>query len=289
MRTVFAVLLAAGAAQAAQAAEDAHAHHRPATAKPAVDPHAEHRPPAPAGAVPAPSLDFAADKVFGTDVMAAARAALSHEHGARVFSKVMVDELEFSSHRGKDGYAWSAEVWLGGDLNRGKMKTEGEGARGLQDVEVQALYSRAIGPYFDIQAGLRHDFEPGPSRSYAVFGLEGLAPYWFEVESAAYVSEKGDILGRIEASYDQLITQRLAVEPSGEVNFALQDIPDRNLSGGFTDLEVGVRLRYEFRREFAPYVGLSYERKLGGTADLTRAAGERAGETRLVAGIRMWF
>src|SRR5690606_7160807 len=131
--------------------------------------------------------------------------------------------------------------------------------------EVQALYSRAIGPYFDLQAGVRHDIRPSPSRAYAVLGVEGLAPYWFEVEAHAFLSDKGDLFARVGASYDQLITQRLVIQPRAELNAAAQDAA--GVAGGLTDAALGVRLRYEVRREFAPYIGVSYERKIGGTAD----------------------
>jgi copper resistance protein B len=261
-------------------------------AKPAPDPHADHAAlTAPAGetAEPAPPRDFAAERVFGAEAMAAARHHLHAEHGAHVFSKVMVNELEWARESGRDGYAWDAEAWLGGDIQRAVLKTEGEGEHRVESAEVQALYSRAIGPYFDVQVGLRHDFRPSPSRSYAVLGVEGLAPYWFEVEAAAFLSDQGDLLGRIEASYEQLITQRLVLQPAAELNFAAQDMAAQGLGRGLSDLEVGLRLRYELRREFAPYIGVSYGRKIGRTADLARAAGEKSGGTKFVAGIRAWF
>jgi copper resistance protein B len=286
--TLIALFLVSGAALAA---ENPHAGHI-MPAKPAVDPHAAHdmtaKPSAPA-VEPAAPVEFAADRIFGAEVMAAARSQSRHEHGAHVFSKVMVNALEFVPQRGPDGYAWDAEAWIGGDINRAVLKTEGEGSGGVHDAEVQALYSRAIGPYFDLQAGLRHDLEPSPSRTYAVLAVEGLAPYWFDVEAAAFLSDKGDILGRVGATYDQLITQRLVIQPHAEINFSAQEIPTRGIGAGLSEIEVGARLRYEIRREFAPYVGLSYGRKIGASADFARAAGERAGETRFLIGARTWF
>jgi copper resistance protein B len=281
MRKLLAAMLMAGTAQAA---EDPHAAHQKPTAKPAADPHTHHEvaPPPPAAS------DFAADRIYGAGVMEAARHQLHHEHGAHVFSKVMVDTLEYAGGR-EDGYRWDAEAWVGGDINRAVFRTEGTGAGGLHEAEVQALYSRAIGPYFDLQAGLRHDFEPDPSRTYAVLGVEGLAPYWFDVEAAAFLSDKGDLLARLGASYDQLITQRLVIQPRAELNFAAQDMAAQGLGSGLSGFELGLRLRYEIRREFAPYVGVSYERKTGRTADFARASGEAAGEKRFVIGIRAWF
>jgi len=258
----------------------------------APDPHAQHKTEggtAGGGAEPAPPRDFAADRIFGADAMAAARRHLNAEHGAHVFSKVMINELEWARGHGHDGYAWDAEAWMGGDIERAVLKTEGEGERSVETTEVQALYSRAIGPYFDVQMGLRHDFRPKPSRSYAVLGVEGLAPYWFEVEAAAFLSDQGDLLGRIEASYEQLITQRLVAQPSAELNFAAQDVAVQGVGRGLSDLEVGLRLRYEFRREIAPYIGVSYERKMGRTADLARAADATVGGTKFLVGLRAWF
>lgn len=287
MRMFIAALAAMSAP--ALAAEDPHAHHQ-TPAKPAADPHAGHEMPAAPMAPatePAPPADFAADRIFDPQEMAAARHMLRLEHGDHVFSKVMVDELEFTTGRGDDGYRWGGEAWIGGDINRLVLKTEGEGASDLHEAEVQALYSRAIGPYFDVQAGVRHDITPNPSRTYAVAGLEGLAPYWFEVEAHAFLSDKGDLFGRVGASYDQLVTQRLVLQPRAELNIAAQDAP--GVAGGLTDLALGLRLRYEIKREFAPYIGISYERKIGGTADLARAAGEDVGGTRFMFGLRAWF
>ncbi len=251
----------------------------------AEDPHAHHQ--MPAKPAPGAASDFAADRIYGADAMAAARQQLRHEHGAHVFSKVMVDELEYMS--GLDGYRWDAEAWIGGDINRAVLKTEGEGSDGFHHAEVQALYSRAIGPYFDLQAGLRHDLRPDPSRTYAVLGVEGLAPYWFDVEATAFLSDKGDVLARLGASYDQLLTQRLVLQPEAELNFSGQDMAAQGIGSGLAEVELGIRLRYEVRREFAPYVGISYSRKAGRTADFARTAGEDVGETAVVIGIRTWF
>ncbi len=271
-------------------APDPHAGHA-MHAKPAVDPHAGHTMPQASTDAPAPPTDFAADRIFGADVMAASRDLLRREHGAHVLAKVMVNRAEYAAVRGEDGYHWEGEAWFGGDINRAVLKTEGEGVidGSVESAEVQALYSRAIGPYFDLQAGLRHDLTPNPSRSYAVLGLEGLAPYWFEIEAAAFLSDRGDVTARLEASYDQLITQRLIVEPSVELNLSAQNIPAMGVGSGLSGIETGLRLRYEIRREFAPYVGVSYARKIGNTADFARASGGHVGETAFVIGIRTWF
>jgi copper resistance protein B len=136
---------------------------------------------------------------------------------------------------------------------------------------------------------VRYDFKPNPSRTYATLGFEGLAPYWFDVEGAVFLSDKGDILGRLEGSYDQRITQRLILQPRVEFNLAAQDIPENGIGSGLSDVELGLRLRYEFKREFAPYVGVSYDRKLGDSARFARSDGEDVGGVSLALGVRTWF
>ncbi len=233
--------------------------------------------------------DFAADGFYSKTEMDVARATLRNEHGGVIVSKFMVNELEYSRARGEDGYRWNAEAWLGGDINRFVFKTEGEGAEQLDDAEIQALYSRAIGPYANLQAGVRYDIEPNPSRAYLALGLDALAPYWFEVEGAVFVGERGDILARVEGRYDLLLTQRLALQPRAELNFATKGDAARGRGDGLTDADIGLRLRYEVRREFAPYIGLSWHRRFGETADLARAAGERVEATSFIVGLRAWY
>jgi copper resistance protein B len=226
---------------------------------------------APAPAAPAPTY---ADRIWGADAMQASREALRREHGGGTFSQIMVDIAELQIRDGRDGFRWEGEGWFGGDVDRLVVKSEGEGSFGrrLDDAEVQALYSRAVGPYFNLQGGVRQDIRSG-SRTYAAVGVEGLAPYWFEVEAHAFVSTGGDVLGRVSASYDQRITQRLILQPRAELNFAAQD------GAGLSDAELDLRLRYEIKREFAPYVGVSWA-----SADDDRRDG-----FNLVFGVRAWF
>ena len=223
--------------------------------------------------------------------MAAARRQLYREHGGGTWSQVRIDLAELQVRKGRDGYRWDGEAWFGGDRDRLVLKSEGRGAFGrrTEDAEGQALYSRAIGPYFDLQGGVRYDLRPGRGRGYATLGIEGLAPYWFDVEAAVFMSDRGDVLARAEASYDQRITQRLILQPRAELNLSAQRIAATGIGRGPTDIELGLRLRYEFAREFAPYIGISWDRRLGGTARAARSAGERAAEPGFVAGIRGWF
>lgn len=260
------------------------------------DPHAGHTIPTtddsvPQGVAPPIPTDHAAEAFYPAATMARARAAMIRESGGMTFSQLMLDRLEYRAHKGANGYAWEGEGWIGGDINRFAFKTEGEGEVGgpLESAEVQALYSRALNPWFNVEAGVRQDFRPQPQRTYAVVGIEGLAPYWFEVGAQAFLSNKGDAHLRLEGSYDQRITQRLILQPAAEMNLAAQDVPELGIGSGISDIELGLRLRYEFAREFAPYVGVHWERKLGDTARYARAAGEGASVTSLVLGARFWF
>lgn len=205
---------------------------------------------------------------------------------------VLADRLEYRTNEGDDLLAWDAQGWLGGDYNKLWIKTEGEyvfeGDR-FEDAEFQGLFSRAIARYWDVQAGVRQDFEPDPSRTFGVLGVQGLAPYWFDVEAAAFVSEDGDVEARIEAEYDLLFTQRLILQPRVELNFAFQDVAELGIGAGLSTAELGLRLRYEIRREIAPYIGVSWARAVGDTADFARNEGENPGKLSFVAGIRMWF
>jgi len=273
-----------------------HEHHAPAAPAPA-DPHAGHGTPTgsaadlPIGsAAPPPTpADDLADRVWSSG-MDRARTVLAQEHGGMRHLNGWLDRFEVRPGSGDDAYAWEARLRYGGDINRLVLKTEGEGefGHGLEEAQVQALWSRAVTAYFDLQAGVRQDLEPR-GRTYATVGFEGLAPYWWDVEGALFLSTKGDLSARFEVSHDLRLTNRLILEPSAELHLASQDDPRSGQGSGLTDAELGLRLRYEIRREFAPYVGVHYERKFGDTADYARAAGEDAEETRVVVGLKSWF
>ncbi|MDX8357950.1 copper resistance protein B [Sphingopyxis terrae] len=239
---------------------------------------------------PAPRVD-AADAIFGADAMAPVRARLYAEHGGGSISTIMLDQAEVRVGSGETTYSWDGEARFGGDIDKLVIKSEGEGAFGgaFDRGEGQLLWSRAIGPYFDLQTGLRQDVGPGPSPTYAVLGVEGLAPYWFDVEAALFLSDKGDVTARIEGSYDQRITQRLILQPSAELNVALQDVREQGIGAGLSSAELGLRLRYEIAREFAPYLGYVWEGKIGRSAQLARAVGNDPSRSSVVAGIRFWF
>ena len=277
-------------------------HTMPPAPTAAPDPHAHHRMPGmtmpgevvvPNGPPPAEALSgpaHAADTVFPVDQMAAARAVLPKEMGRMAWGTFRIDRLELQSGKGRDGWLWDADLHYGGDRDKLWLKSEGHAAFGDKlDAEVQALWSRAIGPWFDLQAGVRQQLRHGPDRTQAVLGFQGLAPYFFEIDGAAFLSTKGELTGRIEAEYEQRITQRLILQPRVEANLSAQAIPELGLGSGLTSLQAGARLRYEIIREFAPYIGVEWQRDLGETARMTRAAGDDPGRVLLVAGLRAWF
>ncbi|MCT2559603.1 copper resistance protein B [Tsuneonella sp. YG55] len=252
------------------------------------------------GAVPVPSSGpppralegprHAADVIFGAAAMAPSREQLALENGGFRGGSFMFDRLETRVGQGEDLYLWDAQGWYGGDIDKLWIKSEGEGAFGgaVESAEVQALWSHAIDPWFDLQAGVRYDLEPR-SRAHAVIGVQGLAPYMFEVDAAAFLSDRGDLTARIEAEYDQRITQRLILQPRAEIVLAAQDVRPAGVGAGLSSIEAGLRLRYEIAREFAPYIGVDYEAKLGRTADFARADGERPDRVFFLLGVRAWF
>lgn len=186
--------------------------------------------------------------------------------------------------------AWEGHLWIGKDLNKLWIKTEGERlSEGTESAEIQLLYSRAIDPNWDLQLGYRHDADPDPERNWAVIGFNGVSPYWLEIDTALFVEEDGQKSLRFEAEYEFMLTQKWVLSPEVEVNWFSEDDDDLGIGSGLADIEMGLRLRYEIRREFAPYVGVHYERLLGDTEDIADAAGEDTSETQLVAGLRFWF
>ena len=207
-----------------------------------------------------------------------------------VRTMILVDELEGSGPAADATLEWDADLWVGADLNKFWLKTEGERRDGAtQAHEVDLLYSRAIRPFWDLQAGWRRDLDPSPERNWAVLGVQGLAPYWFEVEASLAVADGGRQRLHARASYDLPVTQRLILEPEAELSVYSSREPGRLIGSGLSRFEFGVRLRYEIRREVAPYVGFVWREHLGNTADLLEARGLDADDTELVVGIRVWY
>lgn len=219
-------------------------------------------------------------------------------HSPPYFGAVLFEQNELRSNgRGNFAYVWEGSVYYGTAYDRIWLNTQGEtsgnGAR-LERAEAQVLYSRLIGYYWDLQAGVRHDFrinprDGSPARTYGVIGLQGLAPGYFEVQLQGFVSQEGIFLARAAASYDLLITNRLVLQPEVELNFASGWDRDALISPGLYRIEAGIRLRYEITRELAPYIGFSYERYTGGASGLVRSHDEKPGRATVVAGIRLFF
>ncbi len=207
-----------------------------------------------------------------------------------LYTYLLLDQLEYRAKSGHDAWGWNAQGWFGGDRYRLWLKTEGEGeANGpAERGDAQALIARRVSPYWHLQAGIREDARPTPSRTTGVLAIQGLAPYWFDVDASAFFGN-GTVSGRLEAEYDQLLTQRLILQPRFETNWSGSSDEARGVGSGINDVELGLRLRYEIRREFAPYVGVTWTRRLGDTADLARAAGRDTQQTALVLGVRIWY
>lgn len=195
-----------------------------------------------------------------------------------LLSKVMIDKLEIREADDGNPLAWDAEAWLGKDLNKLWLKTEGELLKGeTEEAELQLLYSRAISPYWDLQLGWRGDTD----RNWAAIGIKGLAPYLFEVDASLFIGQSGRTAARLNAEYEILFTQRLILSPEIEMNFYGKDDPELGIESGLSDISTGLRLRYEIRREFAPYIGVNWLKQYMTDGDIQ--------DTQLVIGVRAWF
>lgn len=213
----------------------------------------------------------------------------------RIYTFVSFDELEYRPGLGgEEPVAYDGEMWIGGDYDRLWLKAHGEQSTlaGEGHLEAQALYSRAVSAFWNVQVGLRLDRRygegSGATRGHLAAGIQGLAPYWFHVESFLFVSQHGDVSARLEARWEMPFTQRLVLEPEVKGDLALQDVPEWGVGWGLSEVELGARLRYEIRRELAPYVGYSWSRSVGETADLARSGGREASRGSLVVGIHLW-
>jgi len=213
--------------------------------------------------------------------------AQAHESDDPVLYGLKVEQLEW---RDDDTAATEGQLWAGRDLRKFWLKFDVEEADGhVEEAELQALYGIAIAPYWDLQLGVRQDVRPQPSKTWAAFALQGLAPYFFETDLALFISDGGDVGARLEAEYELLLTQRLILTPDLSLDIYGQNDPITGLGSGLSKAEAGLRLRYEFRPEFAPYLGVQWSKKFGNSADYARAAGEETEDTALVAGLRFWF
>ena len=206
------------------------------------------------------------------------------------FRSVLVDNFELAREDGDTVAPFDLEAWYGKTYDRAVLKSEGELRGGdLEDARTELLWAHAIAAYWDTQLGVRYDSGEGPNRSWLAAGIEGLAPYRFDLELTAYVGEASRTALRLDAACELLITQRLVLEPRFEAHFYGKADPARGLGSGLAELSLGLRLRYEVRREFAPYVGIEWRDEHGGTELMTRAAGHDPSDTRAVLGLKFWF
>jgi copper resistance protein B len=214
-----------------------------------------------------------------------------HEvHDSALNSLFIFEKLEWQDADDGSALNWEAQGWIGGDVDRLWLRSEGERTNGkTKKAEVQALWGHAISPWWDLVSGVRQDFKPGDPQTWAAFGIQGLALYNFEAQATVYLGEDGQTAARLEGNYDILLTNKLILQPTAEFNFYGKNDPQRGVGSGLSESEVGLRLRYEVRREFAPYVGVTWNRSYGKTADYAREEGEDNSEARLVVGVRVWF
>lgn len=215
---------------------------------------------------------------------------MRHEEMALKFGLLLVDRLEAVRTDNNTSATYDLTAWYGGNFDRAVLKAEGDVDNGkLQDGRTEVLWGHAVTPFWDTQLGLRYDNGVAPDRGWLAFGIQGLAPYWFEVNATAYVGDKGRTALRLDGEYDLLLTQKLILQPRLEADFYGKRDAERTLGSGLSDLTAGIRLRYEIRREFVPYIGVEWASKHGGTADYARVAGQETAEARAVAGVRFWF
>lgn len=213
-----------------------------------------------------------------------------HMHGSTPVGMLLIDQLEAFHGRDANGQSWEAEGWYGNDENKLWVRTEGERSRGkLGDGDLEAFWNHNIATFWSTQIGGRQDLGQGPKRTWAAFGVQGLAPYWFALEATGYVGANGRTAARLRAEYELLFTQRLILQPEVEVNLSGKNDPQRRIGSGVSDLQFGLRLRYEIRRQFAPYIGVNWVRRLGTTADYARQDHQPVLDRQIVAGVRIWF
>lgn len=206
------------------------------------------------------------------------------------FASLLVDRLEAVQTADGNSRAYDLQAWFGRDYDRAVLKAEGNYSAGaLTETSTELLWSHAVSSFWNRELGVRYDGGQGPGRTWLAFGFQGLAPYWFEVDATAYVGEGGNTALGLEAEYETLFTQKWILQTRAEASLYGQDDAPRGIGSGLSELAVGVRLRYEIRREFAPYVGIEWAGKFGGTADYASAGGEPTSETKAIAGLRFWF
>jgi copper resistance protein B len=210
----------------------------------------------------------------------------------QIFTHVRLDQFEGRANGSDSDLRWDGEGWIGTDMNRLWLKSEGFGNNStVSDGDHEALYDHPIPHlrYFDAQVGVRGDLDSGPHRTWAAIGIEGLAPYYFEFAPTLYLRDGGNVAGRVTGSYDLLLTQQWIVQPEAELNFYNKDDRARHIGSGLSDIDTGVRMRYEIGRKFAPYIGFAYNGKFGNSATYSRQVRETTGGVAFLFGLRLWY
>lgn len=263
------------------------------TAEPAVDKHVAIDHAAMGHRVPTSHMPIEPIPPLTDADRAAAFPALDHhgmEHAPAINHYVQFNRLEAWDADHGTGQAWEGSAWIGSDLNRLWLRSEGERVDGRTEAsDLEVMYGRSISPWWDVMVGVKQDFRPTDSQTWAALGVQGMAPYKFEFAATAYLGESGNAAATVEIEYELLLTNRLILQPLVELSFYAKNDPLRGIGSGLSGAEAGLRLRYELDRRFAPYVGLVHERVFGRTADYRRAEGEVVRDTRLVVGVRVWF
>lgn len=281
----FAIAVGPSAAQSVdrpQGSQQSTAPQKPATAKP-VD-HSQHqeRPRDLPPFIPVPTDEdrkAAFPDVDGHTV---------HDHSINYY--MLFDQVEWRSNSGGTNLNIDTHGWVGRDRDRLWFRAEGDGdSRGVGEAQAHVLLGRQFARWWDVVAGVRQDFEPGPAGTWAAIGVQGLAPYWFEVELTGYIGASGRTHLRAEVEYEMLLTNSLILQPLVEIELYGKSDPERRIGSGLSTTDAGFRLRYEFKREFAPYMGVTWSNKWGSTADFAKTDGKKTGGARLVAGLRFWF
>jgi copper resistance protein B len=261
------MLLLSAAAVGQDQHDHAH-HHPPSEPGTEVSPHV---PPAPPSHQMEPMSNEEMSEIMAMD-------------DAARFGMIAIDRLEW--REGNDAIGWEGTAWYGGDYDKLMLKSEGDWIDNeTTHTRTELLWDRVVSSWWSAQAGIRYDSGDGPSRTWAALGIEGLAPYWIDMEATLYIGESGRTALRFEGSHDMRLTQRLILQPQLELNVYGKDDIERGIGSGLSNLEAGLRLRYEFRREFAPYIGVHWKRLFGDTADLA----SDDSESEFVAGFKVWF
>ena len=277
----------------ALAQENEHHHEMPAQSAPASGEEHEHQTMPAASAATQSELEHVPPEPPSTelhDMSYREMADLMSMDDRGAVGKVLLDQLDWRNAKGADLLSWDATAYYGTDYNKVWLKTEGARASGItEDARAEVFWDRIFSRWWSSQIGLRHDFGEGPDRDWLAVGAQGLAPYFFDIEATAYFGDGGRTAARFKTRYELLFSQRLILEPEFELNAYGKDDPERRVMSGLSDLQLALRLRYEIRREFAPYVGVAWIRRLGKTADLFRASGEEASDLQALAGVRFWF